>query len=185
MGGYRITDDLQVGIGTAPPDPAATTEETLSLKETPSFTIVYDRTYRRRPYTQLEIYLSRQRTSLTPDEPFADMGDFDLDIYYAHAGGLYLFEEQGAVPFLAGTVGITHMRPTDDDFDPETRFSLRIGAGVKLPLAKHLGLRLEASGLFTFFNTDATIFCSGGCVARIDGNAFSQVDLGLGLTFAF
>jgi hypothetical protein len=185
MAGYRIADDLEVSSDLESTDPNQSDQGTLSLDETTSFTLIYDRTYRKRPNTQLEIYLSRQRTTLDTSEPFQNGEDFDLDVYYAHAGGTYLFREQGAVPFVAGTLGITHMRPTDTEYNPETRFSLRIGGGVKLPLAKHVGLRLEASGLLTYFDTNTAIFCSGGCVARVEGSAFTQVDLGAGLVIAF
>lgn len=185
MAGYRITDDLKISSDLAETDPNQSEQETLSLDETASFTLIYDRTYRKRPNTQLEIYLSRQRTTLDTSEPFQNGEGFDLDVYYAHAGGTYLFREQGAVPFVAGTIGITHMRPTDTEYNPETRFSLRIGGGIKLPLAKHVGLRLEATGLLTYFDTNTEIFCSGGCVARVEGSAFTQVDLGAGLVIAF
>lgn len=185
MAGYRISNDLKIGVDLQDTDPNQSDQETLTLDETVSYTLIYDRTYRKRPNTQLEIYLSRQRTTLETSAPFQNGNGFDLDVYYAQAGGLYLFHERGAVPFVAGTIGITHLRPTDTEYNPETRFSMRIGGGVKLPLAKHIGLRLEASGLLTFFDTNSEVFCSGGCVARIEGNAFSQVDLGLGLAFAF
>jgi hypothetical protein len=65
------------------------------------------------------------------------------------------------------------------------RPSLNLGVGYQLPLAQQLALRFEARGYVTVVNSSAGLFCSGGCVFKIKGDAVTQGEAQLGLSYCF
>lgn len=183
MATYRVSGSLALDDPAADTDGDGEPDIDAEIGETWAGALIYDLAWERN--TQLEVYLARQRTDLRAETPFAGAPSLDLDIWHAHAGGTYLFEERGAVPYVVATAGLTHMDPVPAGLSSETRLSLRIGAGVKIPLARHLALRLEGSGIATFFDSSGGIFCSGGCVVRVESDALWQGEIGLGLSVGF
>jgi hypothetical protein len=77
------------------------------------------------------------------------------------------------------------MNPQGEGLSTETRFSLSIGGGAKFFITEHLGLRLDARGIFTALNSNATVFCSGGCAISVQSSGFMQGELGAGLVLRF
>lgn len=135
--------------------------------------------------TQYEFFFSHQATELTgggdltPQEALTD-----LDITYAHIGGLLNFGEGRVKPFFGGGLGITHFSPRD--YDSETRFSMSLGGGAKLFVTKNIGLRFEGRGLATLVDSAAWIHSGGGGTQiAIVGDVFWQFQLNAGLIIAF
>lgn len=131
-----------------------------------------------------QLYYSRQDTEL--DGP----GAVDVDVQYLHIGGILDFPQERYVPYVVGTLGATRFSAAGPDYDDETRFSLALGGGFKIPLAEHFAVRLEARAFMTFVESESEFFCEsvGGdarCLIRTSGNTFLQFAALAGLTFRF
>ena len=135
-----------------------------------------------------ELFYSRQQTSLASDSPLAP---FDLNVEYLHIGGtLLLNDELPIAPYMVGGVGLTRLSPQTGPGTDDTRFSFSLGAGVKLPVTKHFGVRLEARGYLTLVNSDGAFFCSsdsqgGVCAIKVKSDTLIQYELLAGAVFAF
>jgi opacity protein-like surface antigen len=137
--------------------------------------------------TQLEFYFSRQETEIKSDDGLFDGQTlFDLDVDYYHIGGTYTFLPGRWQPFVAGTLGATHIDPDASGTDSLTRFSLGLGGGVRFFPTEHLGLYLAGRGLLTFIESDTLIRSeSGRATVQVDSDGLWQVELQAGLVFAF
>jgi hypothetical protein len=151
-----------------------------------SFALALD--LRRDESSQYELFYSRQKTNLEPDSPLGELG---LDVEYLHIGGtLVLDEEQFLKPYLIGTLGLTRFTPEPGRVSDNTRFSVSLGAGMRVPVTDHFGLRLEARGYLTLVDTDSSVFCAstsagGFCAIRARGSTFVQYELLAGAAFSF
>ena len=92
------------------------------------------------------------------------------------------------VPFLSFTLGATQF--SADGFDSETKFSMSLGTGLRLPITDNFGATLGLRGYLTFVDSDTDYFCSsdggnGTCLVRSSGSTFFQGEATLGLTLRF
>jgi opacity protein-like surface antigen len=135
-----------------------------------------------------ELYYSRQKTNVAKSSPLAP---FDLNVEYLHLGGTLLLNDELPVrPYIVGGVGVTRFSPQTGDAGADSRFSLSLGAGVKLPVTKHFKVRLEGRGFVTFVNSDSAFLCTsdtqgGACAIRVKGESFIQYELLAGAAFVF
>ena len=133
---------------------------------------------------QYQLYYSQQGSELDVSSPV------DVDVAYLHVGGLLDFPRDSYVPYIVGTLGATRFSASGADYDDETRFSLALGGGVKLPLGEHLALRFEGRAFLTFVESESEFFCAsdGGnatCLIRASGNTVLQFQALAGVTFRF
>ena len=137
------------------------------------------------PETELELLWSRQRSDLDGD-PATGSPEVGLTIDYYHIGGTYLFKTQGVQPFFVGTIGATRFDPSAAGSDSETRFSFGLGGGVKVPIARHVGLRFEARAYGTVLSSDSEALCvNGRCLVNADGTLLWQYEANAGIYLAF
>jgi opacity protein-like surface antigen len=135
-----------------------------------------------------ELYYSRQETNVAKSSPLAP---FDLNVEYLHLGGTLLLNDELPVrPYIVGGLGLTRFSPQTGDSGADSRFSLSLGAGVKLPVTKHFNVRLEGRGFVTFVNSDSAFLCTsdaqgGACAIRVKGESFIQYELLAGAAFVF
>jgi len=135
-----------------------------------------------------ELFYSRQEASFARNSALAP---FDLDVEYLHLGGtLVVNDELPLAPYIVGGLGLTRLSPQTGTGSDDTRFSFSLGAGVKLPVTQHFGLRLEARGYLTLVNSDSAFFCASGsqggiCAIQVKSDAFIQYELLAGAVFAF
>jgi hypothetical protein len=124
---------------------------------------------------------------LTADGTFTGDPLFDLSVEYYHVGGLYLIEVESdrVRPFVSGSFGLTRLNPQGDDLSTETQLSLALGGGAKFFITEHLGLRLDARGIFTALNSNGAVFCSGGCAISVQSSGFIQGELNAGVVVRF
>lgn len=115
--------------------------------------------------------------------------DVDLDIETLHIGGsaTYLTSET-MIPYIAGGIGATRLKP--DRGDDETRFSASLALGVGRPINDRIRVRLEVRGYFVTMAGNSRIFCGsgaagGGCVARASGDVFFQYEALAGIAIGF
>ena len=142
------------------------------------------------PNTQWEILYGRQSTEVDTEGLFIDDPLLDVDVDYIHIGGTYLFEGGNVQPFIALTVGVTHVDPAPSDFSSESFFSFSVGGGWQLNATKRLGVRLEARAFVTNVDSDSNIFCRSGagggvCVIDVDSESLTQWEARAGLVFRF
>ncbi len=145
------------------------------------------------PYGQgkdLEIYYSHQSStlnsvSLTLPTPTTNV-NIPITIDYLHIGGTAPISEGDSYKtFVSGGFGFTYLSPDYTGFQSDLRASFSIGVGVKLPMTKNIALRFETRGLGTLFNSNSTLFCSGGCQLSVNGSLFFQAEVFAGLAVKF
>lgn len=134
-----------------------------------------------------ELLYSTQSTSVDSSDP--TLSGLDVQTDYYHFGGTLLFaDEQWMVPYLSLTAGAT--RFSADDYDSETKFSMSLGGGLRLPFNDNLDATLGVRGYLTLLESDSEFFCvSGGevsgCLVKSSGSTYFQAEALLGLTLRF
>ena len=132
---------------------------------------------------ELQLQFAQQSTTLTPG---GGASPFDLTVRYLHVGGTAFIDRPiGQGPYAVGGIGATFFSPSASGYGSETKPSLNLGFGYYWPLTDRLALRAEARGFFTLVNSSGGFLCSGGCVAVIKGDLFTQYGAMLGLTARF
>lgn len=136
-----------------------------------------------------QLLLSTQRTKLdlsgstTPGSP----SEMALQVSYVHFGGLNFFEGRyaGGGPYVAGGLGATFLNPKLQGMSSLVRPSMNVGLGYQWPLGPTLALRTELRGYITVINSSGSIFCSGGCIVQVQGDALTQFEGMVGLHVGF
>ena len=169
--GWRASDSLEeVNTGTS-----------IDLDETRSYGLLLS--LKQDPDVSYDFLFSRQNTRLVPDSPTGSTESLRIDYY--QIGGTVFYDYDKLLPFVTGGLGATRISPANDAYSSETKFSLSLGGGLKVPLTQHLGLRFEARGYGTVVGSSGAILCSGGCVVKFNGSLFMQFEASAGLSVAF
>ena len=135
--------------------------------------------------SQYELLYSRQTTKTDGATPI------DMRIEYLQVGGSTLLgdEESHVVPFASGGIGAARFSPGLATLTQETRWAVSLGAGVRIPLAQHVRLRLEARGYLTWLDGSSSLFCSSSttttCALQAKGQTFFQYEALGGVSFGF
>jgi hypothetical protein len=174
--GYRIGGSLSL----------ADTGQSVDLDEHESFGLALD--LRRDEDSQYELYYGRQSTAVaaTPNLPRES-----LRVEYLHIGGTtVLNDEVPGKPYLLGGLGATHFTPDSTEGRADTRFSLSLGVGARIPFSARFSLRLEVRGYITFFSSDTAFLCRSDqtgafCQFHAHGSTFTQFDFLAGAAYAF
>ena len=128
--------------------------------------------------TQWELLYSVQQTTAMLRDSVATTPTVDTDIHVLQIGGTYQGSGETVRPYLALTLGGTHIKTTASGAQSDSFFSASIGAGVSLIPNSRLGIRLEARAYGTLMDANTDLFCQTGpdmniCAIRIDGNLLS------------
>ena len=175
FGGYRVGGDFQL----------IDTGQSVKVEDHGSFALALD--MRGADWSQYELFYGRQATTMSADA----FGPTRVKVEYLHLGGtVALNEDSRAQPYLAGGLGVARLTPDSAGGDDDTRFSISLALGLRMPLSQHFALRVEGRGFLTPINTDGALFChsdeSGGvCQVRASGSLFFQFDFLAGATFTF
>lgn len=131
--------------------------------------------------TQYELLYSRQSTETDAVAPL------EMDIEYLHIGGTTVIGELGSrvEPFAAGGIGATRLTPDTASLSRETRWSFNLGGGVRIPVAAHVRVRLEARGYLTWLGSNADVFCASGCSIAAKSRTFFQYEALAGVSIGF
>jgi hypothetical protein len=170
-----------------------TTDSRLPIEASGAWAVSFDFGADHRAGTQLQIYVSRQKSDIDarnatqPMPPSAPLpAKFPLTVTYAHIGGTsFLDKKIGQGVYLAGGIGATLFEPDLEGLANELRPSVSLALGYMLPLGERLALRFEARGYATLISSDSALFCSGGCVISVKGETVTQGEVQLGLSFRF
>lgn len=132
---------------------------------------------------QLQVFYGQQNTTL---DPRGGVAPFDIEVRYLHVGGTYFFEGPiGRGPYAVGGLGATVFSPSLNGLRSETKASLNVGFGYLWPVGSALAVRAELRAFVTLLNSSGGLFCSGGCVVALSGDAFTQGVATLGLSARF
>ena len=163
----------------------AATGASRSLENHPGFALAVGLNPHESPQ-HYEVFYSRQQTRVGGNAPF------DIDVEYLHFGGTFDYgdEPEHSSPYVVGGIGATRMTPHGSGLEEETHWSLSLGGGVKVPLAKRVLARLELRGYFTFLNSNSDVCCvstngSANCAIRVRGSGLFQGDALAGVSFGF
>lgn len=178
---FEITPFAGYRFGGRFEDPATT--DSVDLKEAASFGLAVDVSYA--PGQAIQVFYSRQSTEVEDVSPA-----LDVDVEYIHVGGVATFpSETEFLPCLVGTIGAARYSP-GGGLDDETRFSATLGGGLKYFFNERFGLRFEGRGYFTFFDSDAAVFCisdqtGATCRLRAKSSVVWQIEAQAGFTYRF
>jgi len=173
--GYRAGGDFRVND----------TGQRASVADHAAFALAID--MRADEGSQYELFYSRQSTDLRGDGSL--LGGTIVE--YLHIGGTVdLFDDSRIKPYVGGGLGVTRLSPGLAPGSEDTRFSVSLSLGLRVPLSQHLALRAETRGYFTPLNTDTAVFCrsdQGGalCQIRARGSSFFQGDFLAGVAWSF
>ncbi len=158
-----------------------TTGTTASVESAPLYAVAFD--YTLDPSRELQVLYAQQNTQLAPG---GGMAPFDFTLRYLHVGGTFFFDGPiGTGPFAVGGLGATQMTPALSGLSSETRPSLNLGIGYQWALGKSFAVRAEARAFMTLINSSSGLFCSGGCVVVLSGDALLQGAAMLGISGRF
>jgi len=157
------------------------------LGASPSFGVTFDLPLA--PEKWIAVLWSHQRADFdTAEGELLEGGaEFELDIDYLHAGGVYRpGRGKKTQPFVMVTGGITWVRPHRPGFDDELGLSLMAGGGAKFVLSPRVALRLEGRGYLNFTNVSLDGTCGAtGCSVEFSSAGLLQFEMLGGVTFSF
>ena len=181
--GYRFGGSFTAGTGTGPQGDFGTYQ----VKDAASFGVHLG--FRVSRDGEIEFLYTRQDTRIATGSLFAGSPVFDLALESWHGGGNYLFKEEDARvrPYIGMGLGVTRLLPAPASLSDETRFSASFAAGAKVWLGRHVGLRFEVRGFFTFLGDSRQGSCQTGqgCLIHAEGDVISQADARAGLVLRF
>ena len=129
--------------------------------------------------TRIEATWSHQETSL-------EEGSIDLDVDHLHIAGVYEPVPSGRTRgYVLASAGLSRFDSSVAGAGSETRFSLGVGGGARVPLGGRWSLRLEARGWAVLTSGSAGAICSGGCLFVFSGSGLLQLEATAGLAVAF
>ena len=164
------------------------TEATYELEDSPSFGLILN--LRHKDPTQWEILYSQQQTEAEFTGSTLNDPAVDIDLHVLQLGGTYQWDGDVARPYLAFTLGGTHVRTSSAESRSDTFFSGSIGVGMKFLPTSRVGIRVEARAYGTLVSSSTDLFCSTGpdanvCAIRLEGKMLSQVETFAGITVRF
>ena len=158
-----------------------TTAETRELDESPSFGIIAGF-----PLGQagtLESVWSHPEGNGGAGGEGGDVVELDLDAITL--GGTYEWVRERTRPFVSGTGGLMVLSPEAAGYDRDVLLAFTLGGGVKVPISKHVALRLEGRGMLTVAVGGTAGVCGGGgCALSFSGAGIGQLELLAGLTWS-
>jgi opacity protein-like surface antigen len=173
--GYRVGGNFQL----------ADTGQSVRVDDHASAALALD--LRTTDLTQYELFYGRQSSTLSG----TGFVPTSVKVEYLHIGGLVALDESEHLkPYFGGGLGVTRLTPDSAQGSDDTRFSISLALGLRVPLNPHFSLRFEGRGFLTPVNTDSAFFCSSGeggalCQLHATGSVFFQFDFLAGVTYTF
>jgi len=119
---------------------------------------------------------SHQQANVTaPGGPFGPPASWRVVVDQWLAGGRQEFGSGRARPSLSGLLGLTYFGTAGDH---ELRFTAGAGGGLRVPLQRRIGLRLDSRVYATFLDIDARagVCGSAGCFVAVHANVVWQAE---------
>ncbi len=143
-----------------------------------------------RANTQWEVLYSKQSTEAEFSTATPNDSSLDIDLHILQLGGTYQFEGNKVIPYLAMTLGATHIKVSSTGTSSDTFWSGSIGLGILISPGSRVGVRLEARAYGTLTNSSTDLLCETGpdinfCAVRIEGDIVTQIEAFAGVVFRF
>lgn len=140
--------------------------------------------------TQWEMIYAQQNTSVDTTEFSTAVPSLDVDFQSLQIGGTYMGEGELFRPYVAATIGGTHISPGSAELDSDTFWSFSIGGGLQFFPTNRIGLRVEGRAWGTLLSSSSSLFCGSGpqggvCAITVDGDALWQFETFAGIVFRF
>jgi hypothetical protein len=179
--GWQYNRDMEIG---SVPAPGTSTRpgDGLALSNGAAVTVGLDFPLPGDPDARLGALLTYSETKF---DDSAGLRDDGMGVTHLHFTGSRYYPYGHWEPFVMAGIGASFFDPDDRVLDSNTRLSAHIAGGTTLHLDEQLLLRLEARWLGSFFDGRGTAICSGGCTVALESEAYSQVQVNLGLQFRF
>ena len=109
---------------------------------------------------KVELLVDRQNTHFTNGAgglfaPSDRLGGFDIT--YFQGGVVIPFAvSRSATPYVAVGAGVANLDPRVSGASSDTRFAANAAIGVKVPINRNMGIRLEERGYFTSLQSNTT-----------------------------
>ena len=180
FGGYRIGGQFETRATDATPS------QDIDLDEGGSWGV--DLGLYRDSSSFYELLYSTSSTGLDTDDPF--YSDLDVKTEYIHIGGTLLFaDERAYAPWFSFTAGATRFS-AGGGYDSDTKFSVSMGGGVRVPFNDYVAATAGLRGYLTFVDSDTDFLCvsggeQSGCLLRSSGSVWYQFEALIGLTVGF
>ncbi len=140
--------------------------------------------------THWEVIYSRQ--SAGADFSAATINDarVDIELEVLQLGGTYAGIGTHVRPYLAATLGGTHVTVRSRDSESDTFLSGSIGVGLMIRPESRVGIRIEARAYGTLTDSATDLFCRTGpdqniCAIRVEAELLSQIETFLGVVIRF
>jgi opacity protein-like surface antigen len=137
------------------------------------------------PERQYELFYAQQNSTIEGTVPV------DVDVQYLQIGGTVAYpQSEHVIPYFGLTIGGTRLSPDAPGLDDETKLSFSVGGGVRFPITRHFGIRLDVRAFITLLDDDGDLFCvseppSGTCTIKPKSDTFVQYMGSLGVSFGF
>jgi hypothetical protein len=175
LGGYQFGGSL------------STTTTRLKIRSGPNMAVRVDVPLRQD--FDLELYYLRQFSTLDSEQSLGNPEElWKLGVNYFQAGAIYELNDQGALrPFGSITAGATWFDPLEEGWSATTMFSWTAGIGLRAPLSRRFGLRIQGSLLMPLKLSTGGIFCRAGdcAIGLSSGTSIIQGEVSGGLTMYF
>lgn len=140
--------------------------------------------------TRWEIFYAQQDTDARFDGVTINDPTPIVESHMLQLGGTYQGPGDGLRPYLAMTLGGTHVRVRSGGSESDTFLSGSLGVGILLRPHARFGVRLEARGHAMLIDSGTDLFCEAGpaisaCALRIEGDVLWQIDTFAGIVFRF
>jgi len=178
FGGYRFGGQISTADGDADYEAA----------DAGSFGLIWNKRYQ--ADTEWEVFFGRQQTEFELSDSLPAASPVDIDLYTLQLGGTYIWAGEVVRPYVAMTVGGTHIKTHAGNGESDTFISGSLGLGIKLRPGKRLGLRLEARMHGVLVRDSTELFCQTGadlnlCAVRVQGDLFAQLETFAGIAWRF
>ena len=117
-------------------------------KDSPSFGLIWNKRYERN--TEWEVFFSRQQTEVELSDPLLASPLIDVELYTLQLGGTYLWDGDGIRPYLAMTLGGTHIKEDAGSGESDTFISGSLGLGLKLRSTERWGFRKDGEPYYAY-----------------------------------
>lgn len=146
--------------------------------------------WRHRDNTRWEVFYARQNTNAEFDSVTVNDPRVDLTTHVLQLGGTYQGDGDQVRPYLAATLGGTHIRVRSRGSESDTFLSGSVGIGLLFRPEARIGARLEARAYGTLVDSGTDLLCRTGpdlniCALRIEGDMLWQVDTFAGFVIRF
>ncbi len=140
--------------------------------------------------TQWQILYSLQQSEARLRDSMLSAASVDMDIHVLQLGGTYQGDGEKVRPYVAMTIGGTHIKTSINGSQSDSFFSGSIGVGLNVTPNSRLGFRFEVRAYGTLMDSTTDLFCRTGpdanvCAVRITGNLLSQFETIAGVVFRF